>query len=34
MFLSQKPIFYVVNIGESTTLGDDLERGGGTLQAE
>jgi len=25
MFLSQKPILYVVNIGESTTLGDDLE---------
>jgi ribosome-binding ATPase len=24
-FLSQKPILYVVNIGESTTLGDDLE---------
>jgi len=25
MFLSQKPILYVVNIGESPTLGDDLE---------
>src|SRR5271165_3086184 len=25
MFLSQKPILYAVNIGESTTLGDDLE---------
>src|SRR5246127_4858348 len=25
MFLSQKPVLYVVNIGESTTLGDDLE---------
>jgi GTP-binding protein YchF len=25
MFLSQKPILYVLNIGESTTLGDDLE---------
>src|SRR5271168_512506 len=25
MFLSQKPILYVVNIGESTTLGDDLD---------
>ena len=24
MFLSQKPILYAVNIGESTTLGDDL----------
>jgi hypothetical protein len=24
-FLSQKPILYVVNIGESTTLGNDLE---------
>jgi hypothetical protein len=24
-FLSQKPILYVLNIGESTTLGDDLE---------
>jgi hypothetical protein len=24
-FLSQKPILYVVNIGESATLGDDLE---------
>src|SRR5271155_2184254 len=26
MFLSEKPIFYVLNIGESTTLGDDLEK--------
>ena len=25
MFLSQKPILYAVNIGESTTLGDDLD---------
>src|ERR1700690_3927692 len=25
MFLSEKPILYVLNIGESTTLGDDLE---------
>jgi ribosome-binding ATPase len=25
MFLSQKPILYVLNIGESGTLGDDLE---------
>ena len=25
MFLSQKPILYVLNIGESTTLGDDLD---------
>src|SRR5579863_7195725 len=25
MFLSQKPVLYAVNIGESTTLGDDLE---------
>jgi hypothetical protein len=25
MFLSQKPILYVLNIGESITLGDDLE---------
>ncbi len=25
MFLSQKPILYVLNIGESATLGDDLE---------
>ena len=24
-FLSQKPILYVVNIGESTTLGKDLD---------
>jgi GTP-binding protein YchF len=24
MFLSQKPVLYVLNIGESTTLGDDL----------
>jgi GTP-binding protein YchF len=26
MFLSQKPILYVVNIGESTTLGEDLNQ--------
>ena len=25
MFLSQKPILYALNIGESSTLGDDLE---------
>jgi GTP-binding protein YchF len=25
MFLSEKPMLYVLNIGESTTLGDDLE---------
>ncbi len=25
MFLSQKPILYVLNIGESSTLGDDLD---------
>src|SRR6202789_4436833 len=25
MFLSQKPILYALNIGESTTLGNDLE---------
>src|SRR5438477_11100583 len=25
MFLSQKPVLYVVNIGESMTLGDDLD---------
>jgi GTP-binding protein YchF len=25
MFLSQKPILYVLNVGESATLGDDLE---------
>ena len=25
MFLSQKPILYALNIGESTTLGDDLD---------
>ena len=33
MFLSQKPILYAVNIGESTTLGDDLDSGGQPLQA-
>ena len=26
MFLSEKPILYVLNIGESTTLGDDIEK--------
>src|SRR5271168_2946435 len=26
MFLSHKPILYAVNIGESTTLGDDLDK--------
>jgi ribosome-binding ATPase len=25
MFLSEKPIFYVLNIGESTELGKELE---------
>ena len=25
MFLSQKPVLYVINIGESSTLGDDLD---------
>src|ERR1035437_8349772 len=25
MFLSQQPIMYALNIGESSTLGDDLE---------
>jgi ribosome-binding ATPase YchF (GTP1/OBG family) len=29
MFLSEKPILYVLNIGESTTLGDDLENAAG-----
>lgn len=28
MFLSQKPILYAVNLPESTTLGDDLEKAG------
>ena len=26
MFLSQKPVLYVVNVNESTTLGDDLDK--------
>jgi len=26
MFLSQKPILYVLNVNESQTLGDDLEK--------
>jgi GTP-binding protein YchF len=26
MFLSQKPILYVINVNESTTLGEDLEK--------
>ncbi|HEX3660567.1 MAG TPA: redox-regulated ATPase YchF [Acidobacteriaceae bacterium] len=26
MFLSQKPVLYAVNVSESTTLGDDLEK--------
>ena len=34
MFLSQKPILYVVNIGESTTLGDDLERAVGAFKLD
>ena len=34
MFLSQKPILYVVNIGESTTLGDDLEAAVGRFKLE
>jgi GTP-binding protein YchF len=28
MFLSQKPILYVVNVNESSSLGDDLEKAG------
>ncbi len=34
MFLSQKPILYVVNIGESTTLGDDLEAAVGRFKLD
>src|SRR5271166_407848 len=34
MFLSQKPILYVVNIGESTTLGDDLEGAVGAFKLD
>ena len=33
MFLSQKPILYALNIGESTTLGDDLDSAVSQLQA-
>src|SRR5262245_2744131 len=29
MFLSQKPILYVLNVNESTSLGDDLEKAAG-----
>jgi ribosome-binding ATPase YchF (GTP1/OBG family) len=32
MFLSEKPILYVLNIGESTSLGDDLEKATGKYQ--
>lgn len=28
MFLSQKPVLYAVNLSESTTLGDDLDKAG------
>jgi ribosome-binding ATPase YchF (GTP1/OBG family) len=28
MFLSQKPVLYAVNLSESTTLGEDLEKAG------
>jgi len=34
MFLSQKPVLYVVNIGESTTLGDDLEAAGARFKLD
>lgn len=34
MFLSQKPVLYVVNIGESTTLGADLEQAVGRYGLE
>ena len=33
MFLSQKPILYVLNIGESSTLGEDLEEAVAQVQA-
>ena len=33
MFLSQKPILYALNIGESTTLGADLDAAVSKLQA-
>src|ERR1700685_312914 len=32
MFLSEKPIFYVLNIGESTELGNELEEAVGKFQ--
>jgi GTP-binding protein YchF len=34
MFLSQKPILYALNIGESTTLGDDLDSAVGRFKLE
>jgi GTP-binding protein YchF len=34
MFLSQKPILYVLNIGESATLGDDLESAVGRFKLD
>ena len=34
MFLSQKPILYALNIGESTTLGDDLEAAVGKFKLD
>jgi GTP-binding protein YchF len=34
MFLSQKPILYALNIGESTTLGDDLEQAVGKFKLD
>jgi ribosome-binding ATPase len=34
MFLSQKPILYVLNIGESTTLGADLEGAAGRFKLD
>ena len=33
MFLSEKPILYVLNIGESTELGKELEEAVGEIQA-
>src|SRR5215475_12220050 len=34
MFLSEKPILYVVNINESTALGDDLEKAVSTYRLD
>ena len=31
MFLSEKPMLYVLNIGESTELGKDLRSGGAKI---